>query len=860
MMLYDLNSIANKDFQYLVINSIIGSIESWKVKDIVELLQSSFVIGSALHALETASPESLGKILVKISMTILEKIADSVLAVTAADEKPISITAGHLSMMLRRYTLDSLSGLETRAGKGRVILPPESHLSVSGVSKTSFVDVQVVTKERVDTDVLSLKLKDDKNEQIKISNLSDDIIIVTPLKHQQNFKEKQWYFRRSDDLRSHVINVKYENTLLMLDMKPQNPTLHMFAFVRQRFGQRPTVQDHDLNATISHNEKEKRSCSGGRRRKRSCIELKDPPFTPQVYDSTTDQNHTLKVSSGSCVYWSEKLEMRLASGCQILVATDGFINCGCNHLTSFGGCVLVKPNPIDLDKVLQQFQRLSETGNITLIVAISVELLCYITVLVIVMKADKEDARNVSLECVVIVLPMLLKSCQKVAFGSANTNSTYMTERNDDDEMLPVVGNTPVINTSVDMECSEGNCKPQHCKADICDLKCSGGGCKIQRCESQVKNCTMHQGCSRNECEQTCQAAQKCEMNCNGGGCKIQKCENQAKECKMHLGCSRQDCEQTCKAETCDMECSGGGCTKQICEIGKVCNMHCNAVNCTQTCKAKACSMTRTWPISSQDKLVCSGNGECCGRVMSSYDRPSLSTRIFHTCPNGESCTCSKYVNSLYSTQKLSTSNVVTSAGIPLFATKTSTGHGTRGYSEYNKYISSGGFSGRGCYVIPSESNSEDTVCSCDHLTHFAVLVDYNGSPGLTEEDETILEIITYVGLSLSILGMLLTIILYSFLTDIWQPLSQIRVSLSVALGAGQIIFLAGIDATENMGILIFVLHCVRNSQIRERLKRKMSLICPSAADHGNSVKNSSQVNPSAVGNAWAVEMQSFRE
>ena len=35
----------------------------------------------------------------------------------------------------------------------------------------------------------------------------------------------------------------------------------------------------------------------------------------------------------------------------------------------------------------------------------------------------------------------------------------------------------------------------------------------------------------------------------------------------------------------------------------------------------------------------------------------------------------------------------------------------------------------------------------------------------LTEEDETILEIITYVGLSLSIIGIILTVILYSFLT-----------------------------------------------------------------------------------------------
>ncbi|XP_022803349.1 adhesion G-protein coupled receptor D1-like [Stylophora pistillata] len=343
---------------------------------------------------------------------------------------------------------------------------------------------------------------------------------------------------------------------------------------------------------------------------------------------------------------------------------------------------------------------------------------------------------------------------------------------------------------------------------------------------------------------------------------------------------------------------------------------------------------------------------------------------------------------------------------------------------------SSGGFSETGCYEVASESNSEETVCSCDHLTHFAVLVDYNGSPGLTEGDETILEIITYVGLGLSILGILLTILLYAFLTDIWQPLSQIRLSLSVALGAGQIIFLAGRNATENkascitaaaflqyflmaafcwmfvegiyfylfivkvynintkmhmyhiiswglpiimvvislsiasgkdgiqsftsekhcwlsstnnliwifvtfvafievlniliifrvmkemstliqpterenrmqhirlgmktcavmfpllgvtwvfglllpvhkafayifvvlnstQGILIFVLHCVRNSQIRESLNRKMSVICSPAADHGNSVKKGSRVNPDAVSNMWVVKMHSFKE
>ena len=67
-------------------------------------------------------------------------------------------------------------------------------------------------------------------------------------------------------------------------------------------------------------------------------------------------------------------------------------------MTSFGGSLLVKPNPIDFDKVLVEFQQLSETGNIAVIVAIAVVLLCYMTVLVVVRKFDKEDPKNVSFE------------------------------------------------------------------------------------------------------------------------------------------------------------------------------------------------------------------------------------------------------------------------------------------------------------------------------------------------------------------------------------------------------------------------------------------------------------------------------
>ena len=48
-------------------------------------------------------------------------------------------------------------------------------------------------------------------------------------------------------------------------------------------------------------------------------------------------------------------------------------------------------------------------------------------------------------------------------------------------------------------------------------------------------------------------------------------------------------------------------------------------------------------------------------------------------------------------------------------------------------FPSSEGFLGGGCHVVESESNLEETVCSCNHLTHFAVLLDYNGSSGVMD-------------------------------------------------------------------------------------------------------------------------------
>ena len=53
------------------------------------------------------------------------------------------------------------------------------------------------------------------------------------------------------------------------------------------------------------------------------------------------------------------------------------------------------PNPIDFDKVFTEFDRLPETGNVDVIIAVSCVFGFYLLLLVWARKADKKDALKV---------------------------------------------------------------------------------------------------------------------------------------------------------------------------------------------------------------------------------------------------------------------------------------------------------------------------------------------------------------------------------------------------------------------------------------------------------------------------------
>ena len=140
----------------------------------------------------------------------------------------------------------------------------------------------------------------------------------------------------------------------------------------------------------------------------------------------------------------------------------------------------------------------------------------------------------------------------------------------------------------------------------------------------------------------------------------------------------------------------------------------------------------------------------------------------------------------------------------------------------YSSILSIGQWSDRGCKRSESLSNTSVTVCECDHLTHFAILL--SASPlNLTREVTLSLKIVGYVGMSISLVAMALTIITFIILKYVCQHPSllqlikiiiyrslhnmrnYIHINLCISLGIAQLIFVAGVDQTASGHVPI---HC----------------------------------------------------
>lgn len=116
-----------------------------------------------------------------------------------------------------------------------------------------------------------------------------------------------------------------------------------------------------------------------------------------------------------------------------------------------------------------------------------------------------------------------------------------------------------------------------------------------------------------------------------------------------------------------------------------------------------------------------------------------------------------------------------------------------------------GGWSSRGC-VYNGTVQGRD-ICLCNHLTNFAILLDFYGDGNtLGEGHETAMSILTIIGLSLSILGLALTIITFLFFKKLRQGRTQQTLfNTCVALLLAEVVVLAGLKQTSNYYVCLGV-------------------------------------------------------
>ncbi|XP_074836425.1 adhesion G protein-coupled receptor E3-like [Carettochelys insculpta] len=108
----------------------------------------------------------------------------------------------------------------------------------------------------------------------------------------------------------------------------------------------------------------------------------------------------------------------------------------------------------------------------------------------------------------------------------------------------------------------------------------------------------------------------------------------------------------------------------------------------------------------------------------------------------------------------------------------------------WNLVDKKGSWSPDGCVTL--SVNDTYTTCSCNHLSSFAILM----VPSVVTESYP-LTIITYVGLALSLLCLLLAILTFLLCRSIWNISTSIHLQLCLCLFLGNLLFLIGMTQTE---------------------------------------------------------------
>jgi len=215
----------------------------------------------------------------------------------------------------------------------------------------------------VTTGVSSLKLKNSGGHLFNLSELKSPISIKISNTHHLSKTSRSHYVKANGTV-FHKINVTQSGMALILKVHPENNATEFLMSVK--YGERPSLEDSDLNLTIPDfsscvsissgyvncsrdpyavfvnnaifgkigyyftgiTAKTKtfgvsriKRCTGRGRSKKSCIQYKEPPTSGTAYHipqyHSGDENYTLQVIPAACLYWNTKASRWTTEGCEV---------------------------------------------------------------------------------------------------------------------------------------------------------------------------------------------------------------------------------------------------------------------------------------------------------------------------------------------------------------------------------------------------------------------------------------------------------------------------------------------------------------------------------------------------------------
>ncbi|XP_078350860.1 sperm receptor for egg jelly-like [Oculina patagonica] len=308
------------------------------------------------------------------TLELVRKVSKVLSSKSPTNQRKTVINSNFVDIVIYKDKPEDLSGRNISEGGADLVIPdsknifPNTNESVT-LQLMAFKDNPYTwdkTALSIRSTVIDVTLRTSEGVEVEINNLSKPLGLHIPNKHQDLEPKKQprHLFLQPGVIRYHTLVIpsnEHRVSLRVKSVESQQLAVYFglgFKPNANNYSSMVNLPDlsscqnnstdklfncnddiHSANligydpglyyvgiTLISPAARLRRSCTGtGRRRKRSCVEVKDPPTTPPPtplivtpqYNAKTDANYTFSVTMGACLYWSEKEEKWSSKGCKV---------------------------------------------------------------------------------------------------------------------------------------------------------------------------------------------------------------------------------------------------------------------------------------------------------------------------------------------------------------------------------------------------------------------------------------------------------------------------------------------------------------------------------------------------------------